>query len=554
MIGFRGCLTAWKRFGAAREGATAPIFAVLALVLVFLAGVSIDVSRAVTNRTQLQAAADAAALAAASARLDDVGDVAKVARDAFNAHIPAPDLFDQLSVDVQVNDIQGTVEVTGTAQTKTTLARVMGPDFMEISAFSMAVSGVEQTEIVLALDQSGSMLGSRQNSLEQAIEDFTAIVFEGESSLDDLYVGIVPWQTTVNIGTENADWLQGLEPSTVDFPSNMSENAVIQTLANIDYDAQGYEGFDPTFDDYEDAFDDEDIDDDDYPTLAWRGCVLVRDRIETDNFSQDDFDRSVTGDRSNLPTDVSVLRRPIGDDRFYMMYQPIDWGNGDGGNGSGRRNGSNRRLTWSNFGDGRTQHNPNSGCLRQPMTYLSNQRASLNAAANALDPADDDGAHTDTSHGMIWALRMLNPDWRTDWNGGTPVDVPGAFDDPETGKIIVLMTDGVNGISNNTFPQSWSAYLDTRDSLDSSIDRNNDQAQARLRLNIRTLRLCEMAKNMGVEIFTIGFDVGNNGQVREMLNNCASSDDHFLLASGGGQLRDAFESIARQIRSVRLAQ
>ncbi len=69
--------------------------------------------------------------------------------------------------------------------------------------------------------------------------------------------------------------------------------------------------------------------------------------------------------------------------------------------------------------------------------------------------------------------------------------------------------------------------------------------------NTRTANICDAAKDEGIVVYTIGFEAPESGQA--VLRNCASSDAHFFDVEGL-EISDAFASIATSIRQLRLTQ
>ncbi len=67
----------------------------------------------------------------------------------------------------------------------------------------------------------------------------------------------------------------------------------------------------------------------------------------------------------------------------------------------------------------------------------------------------------------------------------------------------------------------------------------------------RTRQICDAAKDVGIIVFTIGFEAPDAARV--VLQDCASSDSHFFDVNGL-EIRDAFAAIATSIRQLRLIQ
>ena len=63
--------------------------------------------------------------------------------------------------------------------------------------------------------------------------------------------------------------------------------------------------------------------------------------------------------------------------------------------------------------------------------------------------------------------------------------------------------------------------------------------------------ICDAAKDQGIVVWSIGFEVTNHSA--GVMEDCASSASHFFRVEGV-EISDAFESIAKQINQLRLTQ
>ncbi|MEC9102176.1 MAG: hypothetical protein VX878_00040, partial [Pseudomonadota bacterium] len=61
--------------------------------------------------------------------------------------------------------------------------------------------------------------------------------------------------------------------------------------------------------------------------------------------------------------------------------------------------------------------------------------------------------------------------------------------------------------------------------------------------------ICDAAKNNGILIYSIGFEISNTSA--QAMEDCASSPSHFYRVEGVN-ISDAFSSIARQLVQLRL--
>ncbi|MBA4782863.1 MAG: hypothetical protein H2045_06550 [Rhizobiales bacterium] len=588
----------FNRLKRDQKGSFVILWALVAAIVIFGAGMAIDYARSANEQTRLRAAVDAAVLAGSSVGLTSASRIEQAALENFNLNYQPAD-------GAQINPATftfdtATRELTGTANgtVPTLFSKIFDRNMINIGVRAVARTEIERVEFVLSLDQSGSMFGSRQTALENALRDFQAVLEDQVRFDAEAFIGIVPWQTTVNIGTDRRAWVAGLDrnrlavpvlplnpdedPNNLVFTDRTNPENIKAALSTYDFDGAGFAGFNnrvtpgriQTFLDTANRSQNNrqiPVTRSQYPILSWRGCVMERDDVSEvptpPSLSIASFAPTVNN-RSGLAASDRVLRTPVGNDRFRAYYQPPGWGidaNEINGNGFFPRN--NPPInTWDNFADltdradnGNTRRNPNIGCIRQPMTYFfdlssSGQNNRLTAAIDALNPDDDVAAHTDSSLGMLWALRMLDPDWRPFWNGGGPADLPSPFNSTAARKVIILMTDGRNGVGQGLTPQSWSAYGDLRNTLDPSINTTSQADENRNTevLNLRALRFCELAKNLGVEVYTIGFDIDpvRDRDVNNTLANCASRPTtqvpNYYLIANQSNLGNAFQQIARQ--------
>ena len=563
--------------------------------VIFSAGMGIDHMRALNEKTTLQNALDAAALAGASVNINEPDQAEEAALQVFNLNYRPESGIENGDVDFSFEEVNGAVTVNADSQVKTLLSSIFGREFIEVSATATAQGSLSRVEFVLAVDQSDSMRGSKQEALIDALNTFRNSVYQSDEDgnfidRDEVLVGLIPWQSFVNVGLENAmNWTRGFNASSVNFdasnpsnPSNLlfNENTdrddILDAIAQHDFAEHGFDvpennlGTNAFRQFLDNNVFDGNIDPEDYAGLSWRGCMMARDTDAYIPFDTtdtiDDFDPAIE-DRDDLTASLEVLDRP-GDRDFRAFYHPPTWGNG-------RTAGNN----WNPFGVVFAQQansddlrNPNVGCITYKTTYLTEDAGKISAAIDVLGavnpdvggvgPFDDETAHTDSSIGMVWALRMLDPNWTEDWSGSTTQ--PAAFDDDTARKVIILLTDGTNGIGSRTTPLTWSPYGDTSDTLHSTLDQAEDTQNGTSGggsnnldndiLNIRTLRLCELAKQLDVEVYTIAFEV-NDGSAREMLQNCATPDSgsqtyYFEASASGDALGDVFTAIAKQTGQV----
>ena len=179
------------------------------------------------------------------------------------------------------------------------------------------------------------------------------------------------------------------------------------------------------------------------------------------------------------------------------------------------------------------------------ITYHSNDATALKARIDSLEMHDGTG----TANAMQWGYTLLNPAGKLVTDAAISAGKmdakfssrPAAFNDPDTMKIIVLMTDGA--ITEQYRPKDY-ARSPAQAPDNTQISSSSTNAT-------RLSNVCTKAKTNHITVFTIGFEV--NGTATSQMTNCASSPGHYYPTSGAG-ISDAFKSISTSIKKLRLTQ
>jgi hypothetical protein len=199
---------------------------------------------------------------------------------------------------------------------------------------------------------------------------------------------------------------------------------------------------------------------------------------------------------------------------------------------------------------------------------ISNDAVALKNQIALLQPR----AGTQIFLGMKWGAALLDPDFRPiTSNLAIEGEVPSVYaqrpleyDDTETLKTIVLMTDGKNSKSSRLREPAYNSTSDyahwdrynlwhylTRYVSSNKRYRYYREKYSALESDVYTQSICSAAKTQGVVIWTIGFEVDAHGA--SVMQDCASSPSHFFEVEGI-EISEAFDAIARQINQLRLTQ
>jgi Flp pilus assembly protein TadG len=191
---------------AADRGNVLVLFGLALVPLVACAGLALDSLRAFIVEDQLQKSLDAAGLAAG--RITDTTDLAAEAQQIFASNFASAQSFASLtSLDVTVSEDESTISLSAAATFPTTLTRVFGNEAVSVAASTVINREIRQMELVLVMDNTGSMWGQPIADEKEAAKLLVENVFGEAESHDNLFVGLVPYTATVNIGSQRTAWL-----------------------------------------------------------------------------------------------------------------------------------------------------------------------------------------------------------------------------------------------------------------------------------------------------------------------------------------------------------
>jgi Flp pilus assembly protein TadG len=157
-----------------------------------------------------------------------------------------------------------------------------------------------------------------------------------------------------------------------------------------------------------------------------------------------------------------------------------------------------------------------------PLHTIANLQASGNTAGQT---------------GVAWGWYTLSSRWSGLWPSTSR---PAPESDERVLKYMLLMTDG----EFNTYFQparirgvdyDWLAHTGGSESTN------------------RAIRLCKAAKDEGIRIITVGFQIGGNSNAKKVMEECASTPSDYYLAEDDEELIERFAAIANQIKTTYLA-
>ena len=594
--------TKFCRFRRAEEGSYLVYVGIAAIPMVAVAGLGVDIARGYLAEARLQAAIDAAAIAMGSADGTDA-EIETLGRTFFYANFPNDFWATPSNLNISVTRIDpsdpdsrpSSFNITATARVDTLFFRLLPfaaggsasaagqYDYVDVAASSTALTEVKGLEVVMVLDVTGSMY-TRYSSGERRIEamrdaalKMVDILFGDTYEPELLRIGVVPYNTVVNIGKNMHAYVEGTGLDASGAPT--TPNPFGQT--------------------------------------EWFGCVQARknDNDLTDAYSETATDGTgrwpayrwpIEADRNGSEGNIyssrceTIADNDTGDYRYYedplTNFEASEsdyWEIYD-------TSVNPPVLVPSPIGEryyDRNTDGPNKGCPGA-LLPLTNNRADIWNYLQDVTVVDGNG--TITAAGMTWGWRVISPD--------PPFDQGREYDDIDWEKAIIVLTDGrqvlstqhtrcdnANKITNPIAaqPPFWSDwYFEPDDYNMDGLRLGHGAANSQQREgpdyrwsaygyahpndsaplgsgNIQTLlenrfgQVCDAIKAVpdpinggsAIQIFSITFgdDISYGDSVSTMMANCTTDPlNNYFHAPNTAQLEAAFEEIARQLTSLRL--
>ncbi|OJW51445.1 MAG: hypothetical protein BGO67_06785 [Alphaproteobacteria bacterium 41-28] len=549
-------------------GVVAIIYA-LALIPVFgMLGLSIDVGRDYYVHAVITGASDAAAIAAAKAG-GTTANMTQQGTAIFNANIPKNFIATVSGPTFTFSSNNQVVTVTATGTINTTIMQFLGKPTIAATANSQAQVQVQGAEVVLALDNTGSMFGAPMQGEIAAAQSLVNILYGGNGTsggtdtVTGLYVGIVPYTTTVNInmaGFTPTNWLTTAGKAQVantnlypNVPAVAGKSVGGQWMGCIEartpnsFPQFGYTSY-PNGTDATDAT----------PTAFPFGPYLYPSTLIHGYTYGQPLNRGTTSSSTvSLGTPPwGITKNPLGDN---------DWGSTPtypnhvlAGTTPQLFFGDN--YNWNGTSDGNNGVGPNLGCP-VPMLPLTASQTTVQNTISSMMATFRGG--TMINIGLDAAWWMVSPNWTGLWPSPTPSTEPQPYG--QTLKVIVLMTDGQNqwydwptgepGAPATAAPISADADYTGYGRLGEGRTGTTNFAQTTTNLNTSMANMCTTLKNNGITIYTILFN--HNGSAggaanQALFQNCASDPTKYFLSVTNADLLAAFQNIGQSISTLRL--
>jgi Flp pilus assembly protein TadG len=529
-----------KRFGADRRGNVA-MLTTLAIVPLTIASMgAVDITRGVAAHVELQDALDAAALAAGRSGATDNASLQATGDRVLKQNVSDSADFTVTDTSFKIGD-SGQVVASASATYQSTFAALSGGQG-HISASTEVTRANSILEIALVLDNTGSMNdslgrgGSKISLLRTAASNFVdtmSSAAKASSVANSISISLVPFSNTVRVGEKykTETWIDQTGASPIN-------NEIFTTSKGVTQKANRFDLFKAL-------------------GTTWGGCVESRQApydiqdtapttstpatLFTPFFAPDEADNVV--DRRGQKQDNDYVKDPIKENGVTLDW----WGQ----QGSIAKYSTRPTETLNTYSGPNTTIGPNAGCGMQAVQRLTTDFSALKSAIGQMVAVGD----TNIPMGLVWGWHTLSPN--APFADGVP------YGTAKHKKIVVLMTDGQNTMTNNSNINDksyysgvgyvWQGRVLQPDNKTPLTDTRSSSDERTAAMDDRLKRLCTNMKAPGVDIEIYAIGVGVTTSSRALLKSCATDSDHYFDVTSGTALDGTFQSVANQIAQLHLS-
>jgi Flp pilus assembly protein TadG len=492
-----------RDLGGDRRGAIAVQAALCAGPILVMTFGALDIANASQEKTRLQDALDAAALAAARSSATTDAQLYAVGSPTLTADLTGSKAIVTSS---SFHAVDSKVVASATAKVPAMIAGIWSSGDMIVGAKSEVSRAVTKVELSLVLDNTGSMAGTKLANLKTAAKSLIDILSDAASRAAEPHsvkIAIAPFSMTVRVGStySSAAWIDQNAASPINdeiFASHANRFTLFSGMG-----------------------------------VSWAGCVESRQypydvqdtapstgtpaTLFTPFFAPDEPDNSNSGYVNNYLADVTGSSNWKTKQGYVAKYVTAPK---SGTNGAGYT-----------FG-------PNAGCTLASISRLSEDWTALKAKVDTMTAVGD----TNIGMGLVWGWHLISPN--------APFADGSAYGTPKLQKIVVLMTDGEN-TNGDTSSNDDSVYAGVGYIWQNRLGLTSGTAtQRRSAMDGRLATLCANMKAQGIILYTVRVEVSNGTST--VLQNCASTSDKFYDVQNASQLTAVFDAIAGSIQNLRI--
>ncbi|WND02653.1 hypothetical protein QGN29_13960 [Temperatibacter marinus] len=189
------------------EGGLSPLIAGSMVMLIGVSGIVVDSARMFYAKNIMQKSLDAAGLAAGHSMHSE--NMEPSAQEFFNSNFNENLTYaSSAQISVTISDDNKLINLTATASIDATFMKLFGFNTLDISAATEITRDTRGMELVLVMDNTGSMRSSsKMTAMKDAAEDLIEIVYGDNDTNSNLWAGLIPYSSMVNVGQSHVNWL-----------------------------------------------------------------------------------------------------------------------------------------------------------------------------------------------------------------------------------------------------------------------------------------------------------------------------------------------------------
>ncbi len=565
-----------RRFRREEEGGAVVLTLFIFLFMLVMAGLGVDLMRHEMERTRLQNTLDAAVLAAAGAPAGKNKTELKAIVEDYFAKSGMSDYLHPIDTDGQgKDDIDVTLNSTrvyaeASMAIDTYLMKLSGVDQLEAAAAAQAEVRTPRLEIVIVLDVSGSMRGSKLANLKVAAKEFVSTVL-GASEPGNTVISIVPFSWSVTPGQTifNAlavdvkhNYSTCLRFREQDFRHASLTSGASAVSNGVPVNQMIYTSIFGSFDNL---------------NSSWRSCY-TDDYMEILPYSTSE---------SALHAKIDALQA----DGNTSGHQGMNWG-------AALLDPTFRKVSAALIDSGEVDPSlatvPSDYGAAETLKVIVMMGDGANTTSYFFDtsPPKFRGPHSDLylvkyqerkfkyayhiyKHKKSYDERKCSrAKWECVYEASGPEQSVYYLKDPNRSRYYSIEEgEWISASEFNDLDSTLPGYISTEQlswemawglitpkyygQITGDWSAWNDYVGSEYlsgsAKNTRMLSVCGATKAQGVVVYTIGFEVSKGGTAENVLKSCASSTNNYYRASGT-DISDAFSSIASNVQNLRLTQ
>ncbi|MBZ9739695.1 MULTISPECIES: pilus assembly protein [unclassified Mesorhizobium] len=518
-----------SKFLRSRNGNFSLLFGIALPAILASVGFAVDVSSLMRAKVNLQNSLDGSILAS-SHLSDSEADRQTALQRYFQANIANhTELLNPkvtFAVDKGLNYVK--TKASASADVKLYFAFMFG-DSKHVEVDAGAMEATNNLEVVLVLDNTGSMAGAKIKALRDATKALLDDLGDAKSPNRKVTAALVPFVTAVNVNGDEFD------PSWIDMDGRSPNNGVNFPLLPDGKRANHMD----LFKDLAEGTG--------WNGTGWKGCVEARPGINSTSDAKPDGYKPETlfvpYFAPDDPGDATDPSASYGNDtrvynNSYLSDEVAD-GTDDKGKDKKVAKYKNPKAKKINDKKGPLTVGPNRACPT-PVVPLTGDLDKLRTAAAQMQ--EWNGSGTNVSEGLSWGMRVLSPD--------PPYTDGAAWKAPNTSKIVVLLTDGENvvfGASNEPEKSDYTSY----GYLGSGRFGTTNQTDAAREVDRWTLDVCQKLKAQQVQIYTITLQ-SDTAANRTLYGKCATNPTDYYAVNDPSKLPNVFKEIAGRFTELQL--